>query len=208
MLRLTFGDSDEVVSTARRINGIHATVRGGLTHDEGGFAGGTAYSASDPALLRWVHLTCADSFLKTYELYVRPLTAAERNAYCSETAESESLFGLPRGSLPRDAGEVERSMTAIYDSGILDATETAQSLARAVLFPTPAWVGWPLTGAVRLSTLGLMPPHLRTAFGFAWSSRDERRFTRLVRTVRTVRRAMPPPLRYWAMARRAMRRRV
>src|SRR5947207_4976533 len=50
MLRLTFGDADDVARTARRINGVHATVRGGLTRDAAGFAGGTAYSASDPAL--------------------------------------------------------------------------------------------------------------------------------------------------------------
>ena len=208
MLRLTFGEPDEISNAARHINGIHARVRGGLTRDEGGFAEGATYSACDPALLRWVHLTCVDSFLKTYELYVRALTPGERDAYCAETAESESLFGMEPGSLPRDADELEHAMRGMAASGVLEVTDTARTLARAVLFPAPAWFGWPFTGAVRLSTIGLLPSLVRTGYGFAWSSADARRFERLARSVRAARRALPPGLAYWAIARRAMRRAV
>jgi uncharacterized protein (DUF2236 family) len=208
MLRLTFGEPDEVLAAARRINGIHVRVRGGLGQSEGGFAAGTAYSATDPALLRWVHLTCVDSFLLTYERYVRALTPAERDAYCAETAESESLFGLEPGSLPRDAAELERSMAAMSASRALAVSDTARMLAGAVLHPTPAWLGWPFVGAVRLSTVGLLPPDVRAAYGFAWTPRDARRFSRLVGSVHALHRVLPPGLRYWPIARRAMRRGV
>jgi len=208
MLRLTFGEPEEIASTARRINAIHAGVRGGLARGEGGFAPGTAYSACDPALLRWVHLTCVDSFLLTYEVYVRALTASERDAYCAETAESESLFGMEPGSLPRDGRELDDAMRAMYGSGGLAITETARTLARAVLFPRPAWLGWPFTAAVRLSTIGLLPSDVRAGYGFAWSPRDAHRFARVVRGVRALHRVLPSGLRYWAIARRAMRRAV
>ena len=208
MLRLTFGEPGEVLATARRINGIHGRVRGALSHAEGGRAGGTPYSATDPALLRWVHLTCVDSFLTAYERYVRALTPAERDAYCAETAESESLFGLEPGSLPRAAAELESAMAAMYASRALAVGDTARVLARAVLHPTPAWLGWPFVGAVRLSTIGLLPSHVRAAYGFGWASRDERRLARLVAAVHALHAALPPPLRYWAIARRAMRRAV
>ena len=73
MLTLTFGTEAEVAATIAHINGIHHRVRGRLAVPEGRFEPGHAYGANDPALLRWVHATCLDSFLLTYELFVAPL---------------------------------------------------------------------------------------------------------------------------------------
>ena len=64
-----------------------------------------------------MHATLLDSLPLVYELYVGPLTAAERDAYCAEASGIEPLLGLPRGSLPRDTVALRRYMDGMYAGG-------------------------------------------------------------------------------------------
>jgi uncharacterized protein (DUF2236 family) len=200
MLFLTFGSEPQAAAAAGRINAIHARVNGR--------AEGLPYSATDPDLMRWVHVTCVDSFLKAYEVYVEPLTAADRDAYCAESAEGASLLGLDPRWLPHDIPALQECMAAMSESGALRVTDTARTLARAVLHPQPRWFGWPMVGAVRLSTVALLPPTIREAYGFSWNARGQRRFERLVSVVRTLRTLAPSWVAHWGIARKAMRRRT
>ena len=197
MLFLTFGSERQAGQAAGRINAIHARVNG--------HADGVAYSATDPDLMRWVHATCVDSFLQTYELYVEPLTRAQRDAYCAESAEGAALLGLEPRALPRDIDALDEYRSARVEGGPLRVTDTARTLARAVLYPRPRWLGWPMVDAVRLSTIALLPPAIRDAYGFQWTARERRRHERLVRLVRTLRRLAPSSAAHWAVARRALR---
>ena len=80
MLSLTFGTESEIRETAGRINAIHHRVNGRLDCAVGGYAAGTPYDATDPALLTWVHATLIDSQLRTYALFVGPLGARRRGS--------------------------------------------------------------------------------------------------------------------------------
>ena len=73
MLDLTFGTPDEVQGTADRINSIYERVHGRLRCDTCHFPSGTYYTATDPELLTWVHVTLIDSQLCAYETFVEPL---------------------------------------------------------------------------------------------------------------------------------------
>jgi len=64
MLSLTFGDAEQMITTAARVNAIHDRVRGTI-----GACPGKAYTAHDPDLQRWVHATLLESI---------PLTRAAR----------------------------------------------------------------------------------------------------------------------------------
>src|SRR6266542_5472778 len=102
MLTLTFGAPEAVERVARTINGIHDRVHGELWTRQGIFPERTPYTAHDPGLLTWVHATLLDSFLPTYELFVAPLTAEERDRYCAESSGIGPRLGIPPGYLPRD----------------------------------------------------------------------------------------------------------
>jgi len=198
MLSLTFGSASQMAAAADRINAIHARVNGRVD--------GLAYSAMDPDLLRWVHVTCVDSFLKAYEIFVEPLTAAERDAYCAESAEGAAVLGLDPRCLPHDCPALQDCMAAMAESGALRVTDVARTLARAVLYPRPRWLGWPVVGAVRRSTIALLPPTIREAYGFSWSPREQRRFERLAVAVRALRTLTPSWVAHWTIARKALRR--
>src|SRR5262249_38398185 len=124
MLSLTFGDTEQMLSAAAGINAIHDRVNGRI--------GQGAYSAHDPDLQRWVHVTLIDSIQKAYELLVGPLTPAEKDRYSAEAAIMEPLLGLPEGWLPRNSGALADALGDMLSSGKLAVSDTSRTVARAV----------------------------------------------------------------------------
>ena len=208
MLALTFGERDDAQAAADRINAIHDRIHGRLAHAEGAFAAGTPYSAHDPALLAWVHATLVDSFLLAYERFVRPLSPAQRDAYCAESAEIEGLLRIPGGTLPRTASALDAYVSAKLANGEIAVTETARTLARGVLYPPMSTPAWPALAVLRLTTIGVLPPPLRQAYGFVWNARRAAALAASTAMIRNVLPIVPAALRYWPAARAAGRRAV
>lgn len=206
MLSMTFGDADDLVAAAAGINAIHDRVEGRLGESAGPWPAGTAYSAHDPELLRWVHATLLESIPMTYELLVGPMTPDERDRYCAEAAIVEPLLDMPRGWLPRTTTQLGLYMDDMMRGGRIVVTEASRTLARAVLFP-PGWrLLWPVLRPIQLITIGQLPPSIRTAYGFRWGPREARAFLRWTSAIRRLRHALPPLAREWPAARRAAAR--
>jgi uncharacterized protein (DUF2236 family) len=202
MRSLTFGSDEEAIAAAARINVIHDRVFGRLDTAAGAFPAGTPYSAHAPELLRWVHATLVDSIPRAYELLVGPLTAEERNNYCSEAAVMEPLLDITVGSLPRDTTELDDYIRRVLDDGPLAITETSRALAHAVLFPPAWWMLWPLFRPVQLITIGLLPRAIRDAYGFPWTPKHARALARWAAALRWLRRMAPGVVGDWPAARR------
>ncbi|HUR21140.1 MAG TPA: oxygenase MpaB family protein [Vicinamibacterales bacterium] len=191
MLSLTFGDTEQIITAAARINSIHDRVRG------------ATYSAHDPDLQRWVHATMIETIPMTYERFVGPLTARQRDQYCVEAAIMEPLLGMPDGWLPRDSAQLDAYMRQMLEGGTLVVNDTSRALARALLYPPRWYVAWPAFRAMQLITIGSLPPAIREAYGFKWRPRDERALARWTTAIRTMGRLLPPMAREWSVARRA-----
>jgi uncharacterized protein (DUF2236 family) len=198
MLSLTFGDTEEMILAAARINAIHDQVRGSVP----ACVARETYSAHDPDLQRWVHATLLDSIPLTYELVAGSLTPLERDQYCVEAAIMEPLLGMPAGWLPRDAAQLDTYMRDMLSGGTLVVTDTSRALAHALLYP-PRWhVAWPAFRAMQLITIGSLPPSIREAYGFEWRPRDERALARWTTMIRVSMLLLPPLAREWPVARR------
>ena len=201
MLSITFGDDEEAIAAAAGINVIHDRVSGRLHAATGAFVAGERYSAHDAELLRWVHATLLDSILLAYELAVRPLTAEERDRYCAESAVMEPLLDIPTGLLPRSAAELDAYMRNILGSNRIAVSDSSRALSRAVLFP-PRWrILWPAFRPMQLITIGLLPPAIQHAYGFAWTPREARAMSRWTAALRWLCRLMPAVLRQWPASR-------
>jgi uncharacterized protein (DUF2236 family) len=206
MLALTFGAPDDALRAVGRINAIHDRINGALPKSEGAFPAGTRYSAHDPGLLRWVHATLVDSFLLAYALYVRPLSAAQRDEYCAASAQIETALGMPEGWLPRSEAELTAYLATMFAGGEIAVTDTARELAREILWPPRSALAWPALATGRLATVGLLPSALRDDYGFAWDHRRAMAFHASAAVIRRVLPVTPAALRYWPAARAAMRR--
>ena len=88
----TYGPTEMANKIIDKVNNIHKTVKG---IDETG----KPYFASDPHLLKWVHITETYSFLKAYQNHCQPkLTAAQQDQYISEMktlGEKMGAINLP-----------------------------------------------------------------------------------------------------------------
>lgn len=206
MLALTFGTPEESAAAIAAINRIHDRVHGQLAGAAGTFATNARYSAHDPALLAWVHATLVDTFLMTYERFVAPLTQAERDSYCRAAGAKAPLLGIPPQMLPGTTAELTSYMSRMLASGNIVVTDTARTIAHEVLslgLPRPAR---PLAAVARLPVVGLLPGHIREAYGFQWTRGQERTLSALAAATRHALPLLPPLLRYWPAARLAARR--
>jgi uncharacterized protein (DUF2236 family) len=145
----TFGPAEEAERAVARVRRVHQRVHG-TTGD------GRAYAASDPHLLRWVHLAEVDSFLAAYQRYGTSgrLDQHGRDAYLADTALLAVKLGI--ADPPRTEVELRDQLTGFRSE--LASTPQARQAARFLL------TGAPLPVAARLpyaalagAAVGLLP---------------------------------------------------
>ena len=205
MLGLTFGTPEEQARVIARIRAIHTRVNGTLRETVGRHPAGTPYSAEDPALVLWVHLTLLDTSIRVYEALVGDLTAAERDEYCRASAGVAVALGAEAGAVPQCWEATLALVEATLRSGDLTVGADAHALAGALLHSRVVSATGPVAWASRQLTIGWLPPDLRRQYELPWDARREQRFQWLVRTIRRLRPWMPDMAAQWAAAHRPQR---
>ena len=201
MLALAFGSPAEREDALSGIKAIHRRVNGTLPQAIGPFAAGTRYSAEDPELLLWVHLTLLESIPLVYELFIGPMSDADRDAYCRDAEWVAHALGVPEGMAPLSWDGLHDALARTHASGHIVVGPTARELAAAVLDPPLLGLIVPATYVNRLLTIGLLPPDLRSQYGFQWNARHERTLRAATGLVRATRRLMPDRVALWPEAR-------
>jgi uncharacterized protein (DUF2236 family) len=201
MLALSFGDATARDAALVGIRAIHRRVHGTLSEPVGRFPAGTRYSAEDPDLVWWVHLTLLDSIVRFYEQAVGPLTPDERDAYCRESAWVAVALGARPEDVPRAWTDAQRAVDATIASGVLAVGRDGHAIARAVLSPPLAGLAWPITRHTRTLTIGSLPSAIAEAYGLHETSAST---VRAFRRLKHVRRMLPDVLALWPDARRAV----
>jgi len=180
---IQFGTREEVARIARHVGRAHRPVTG-----EG-------YDAGDVALQVWVAATIHDTAVHVHELVFGPLTPAEAQDMLDAAAIVATTLGVPRSVWPATPAAFGE-----YWAGVpLRVEQPARDVARALLHPGagPLWMR-ALMPAVRLMTAGLLDDELREAYGLPL---DERKYARLVRTVRIIYPRLPRSIRHAPMRR-------
>ena len=201
MRRLTFGTTDEARTTLDHILAIHKRVNGHLRDGIGPFPAGSRYSAEDPALVTWVHATLLESLPLVYDAVVAPLTDEERDAWCRESAPVAIALGAD-ADVPHSWDALHAYLARMHGSGAIIVGNTARRLARDVLAPKLSGLIAPVRAMNRTVTVGLLPERIRSQYGLAWQTGDDRRLARTLSTLRTLRRMTPDRLAIWPDARR------
>lgn len=157
---LAFADTATADRAAARVRAIYRKVRGidPVT--------GAAYSADDPDLLRWVHVTEVSSFV-TAVRRLGLIDDAEHDRFLAEQVRAGALLGAT--DLPASRAEVDAYFAAVRPELIASPTaiRAARRLALAPLprhieLLTPARPAWTAVAAV---AIGLLPGWAKEAYG-------------------------------------------
>ncbi len=144
----TFGSAEDAEAMVARVRAIHARVQGTAPD-------GRPYSASDPHLLRWVHVAEVDSFLAAHTAYGdQRLSQAERDGYVADTARVAEALGVV--DPPRTEAELVSQLDAYRPE--LHGTPEARAAARFMLLTPPLpMVLRPGYGLIAAAAVALMP---------------------------------------------------
>jgi uncharacterized protein (DUF2236 family) len=203
MGRLSFGSPVEQQAALDGIRAIHQRVHGTLRHATGPFPAGTSYSAEDPTLVCWVHVTLVESLPLVYQRCVAPLSAADLDAWCRDSAPVARALGAGP-DVPETWPALQDYVRTMHQSGALVVGPDARALASAVLAPPLGLLVAPARRINRLVTTALLPESIRTQYGLAWRASDARAADRWMRTIRVLRQVAPRAVREWPEARRTV----
>jgi uncharacterized protein (DUF2236 family) len=166
---ITFGSRDEAERAGATVQAVHRRVRGTIRIPLGRFPAGTAYSASDPDLMLWVHATLVHASLAAYQTFERPLSSAEQGRYYREMATVARIFGIPDAALPPTLAEFRHYFEQQLASDSITVTPVAREIAELILrapLPAPLRLFAP---AHRLATAALLPARLRHEYRLRWT---------------------------------------
>lgn len=161
----TFGTIEDAESLIAKVRGIHEGVRGKAPD-------GRRYAATDPHLLKWVHIAEADSFLQAYQRYaVTPLTPAEADSYVAQLCVVAARLGVI--DPPTSVAELEAALESYRPE--LEGTAAARDAARFLLLHPPLpWGARPGYGALAGAAVALLPPWARERLGLPYLPLAER----------------------------------
>lgn len=148
----TFGTIEDAETLIAKVRGIHEGVRGKSPD-------GRPYAASDPHLLKWVHIAEADSFLRTHQRYaVTPLTPAEADRYVAQTCVVATRLGVI--DPPTTVTELDSAIASYRPE--LESTAAARDAARFLLLHPPLpWSARAGYGALAGAAVALLPQWAR-----------------------------------------------
>ncbi|WP_313808702.1 oxygenase MpaB family protein [Sphingobium sp.] len=152
----TYADRADALAAIERVKDVHDRVTGIL-------ADGTPYSANDPHLLAWVHVTEALCFLDAWIRYGEPgMSRKDQDSYFAQFAEVAIMLGA--NPVPRTRAEAEALAGRMHPE--LHADPRTREVARMVLHQkAPGPAAMPVQRMVMEAAVDLLPRWARVMHG-------------------------------------------
>jgi uncharacterized protein (DUF2236 family) len=184
----TLGTDAERADYRTAVNGAHAQVFS--TEDSP-----VRYHAMDPGLQLWVAACLYRGFEDSYEAFVGPMSEARREHVYREAAPLGTTLQVRDSMWPatREAFEDywQANLAEVHIDDVI--RDHLMSIVRLEFFPLP--VQWLFGRFNTFVTTGFLHAPFREQMHLAWTTRDQRRFDRLMRAIGAVARNLPGPLR-------------
>jgi len=143
----TYGSEALAMKAIQRVNAIHSRIKGVDLQ-------GQPYVANEAALINWVHLVEATSFLSAYQhLSKTPLTPAEADQYMAEMAVLGHLLGGV--ALPQTVAAAQLQLRG-YQAALTFDLRAQEVVSLIEAYPTDLW-DRPFMGLVLEASFDLMP---------------------------------------------------
>lgn len=197
-----FGTRQQVDSAVARVRSIHEAVRGvdPVT--------GQPYTAGDPELLRWVHVTEVASILDAVQRGGMGLDGAQADTYLAEQVRAAELIGVP--DVPATRAELVDYFQEVRPA--LRSSPIARNAAlRLALPPMPVWVqlvtpARPVWTTIAALAFALQPGWARRLYGLPGLPTTDLTATVTLRALRTAALRLPQHWRHGPIVREAWAR--
>lgn len=197
-----FGTRQQVDSAAARVRTMHETVHGvdPVT--------GQPYSAGDPELLRWVHVTEVASILDAVQRGGMGLDGTQADSYLAEQVRAAELIGVP--DVPATRAELADYFRAVRP--VLRSSPIARTAAlRLAVPPMPLWVqlvtpARPVWTTIAALAFALQPGWARRLYGLPGLPTTDLTATVTLRTLRSAAVQLPQHWRHGPIVQDAMAR--
>ena len=148
----TYATTPDAEAMIARVRKIHLAVRGTAPD-------GRPYAASDPHLLRWVHIAEIDSFLRSHQQFATaPLDSEQADRYVDQTAQIARRLGVD--DPPTTVAELDDQIDGYRPE--LTGTSEAREAARFLLLNPPLpLLARPGYGALAAGAVALLPSWAR-----------------------------------------------
>jgi uncharacterized protein (DUF2236 family) len=173
------GTADDVRAVHRAVGRAHAPVRGPADGTLG------AYTAFDPELQLWVTATLYWTAVRVHERVFGALDAASADRFYREFAAIGTSLQLRADAWPATRPDFARYWDdALSRLTVLPAArEACRRLLRAE--HAPLWMRAAMPFA-RLATVGFLPVELRAPYRLVLTTRNRRRFDRMMRVIAAI----------------------
>lgn len=159
----SFGSTEAIAKEARRVNSLHAHVKG----DYSDHRGVHQYQASQSRHLLWVHCAFTDSFLTAYRELGRD---EERSVskYVEEWAKSAEPLGLL--DAPKSDSELKSVLDDFLDNEI-GQIEATKRIVHFIIHPPFSKAAMPFYRTLCNAAISTMDPRVLNALGLKPKSR-------------------------------------
>jgi uncharacterized protein (DUF2236 family) len=179
-----YGGPEMAGRIGKRVREMHRTIRG--TKPDG-----DSYSAMEPDAFAWVHATLAAVVVQGRATFAKPMDPAEQEAFWASWMNVGRLIGVRERDLPERFADFWPYFDGVVENDLTwtpAVPEVLATLERPTTPPVPGmptglWrvISRPVSGQMRVTTTGLMPPVLRERLGLRFTRRDERIFRAITR---------------------------
>ncbi len=165
----TYGSEAMALNAIRRVNTIHANIRGVDLQ-------GQPYVANEPRLIRWVHLVEVTSFLAAYQrLAKRPLSPQACDQYIGEMSRVGHMLGAVE--LPLTYAETQAELQAFAEELRFDAR--AQEILKIIQAYPVDLLDKPWMALVLKCAFDIMPSWVLALMGLSPACALQQQATRL-----------------------------
>ena len=183
MATIYFGTRDQAEYTARRLNRVHAGIKG------------AGYTATDPELQLWVFATLVHTTLQVFKgMPLRQLPHNWQELFYEESKAPAALLGIPMDMYPADLPAFERYFQEMLHGPVLGSQAVCREVAQAILQHPKT----PKRMANWLTSAGLPEP-LCARLGIPFQPEAARQWARRMPRLYPLYQLIPPILR-WAPA--------
>ncbi len=182
----TFGVGTDAQAAVDMVKRIHLHITGTMPD-------GSTYEASDPHLLKWVHIAEIDSFLLAHQTYgASPLDQAGRDTYVAQTALVAEKLGVV--DPPRTEEQLRRALED-YRPELAGTDHAHDAISFLIWHPELPVVARPAYLVLAAASIAMMPRWTRRELRLPRLPVSERTLIPVLGELatRTIRWALTPP---------------